>query len=456
MNFFTRSASTLACALLLICHAYADAPVYRSSWVVGKIYNYNHPFATKRSDDLATKMAKMQTSPFVFYRGTAHLFYEDMNSWKPSAYTSYATRNTWINGDMHMANMGAFRDAAGNFVFDTSDFDEGYWGQYVWDVRRMVVSIMLAAQENGLSSTNQEQLVREFLDAYLAKIEDFRDGNEELNYRLSSGNTSDFVNDLIKKSAGKTRQQLLNKTTSVTAGNRKFTLSRELVKLPPADYAALEAAISDYVYSIPLSKRQEPPFYKVKDICLKLGSGVGNLGRNRYYALIQGTTMGTDDDVILQIKQHSPSVVSIAAKDAMPTWAYENHEGQRVARSLKASLTYTDVLTGWTTIAGAPYSVREKSPYETDLDSTSLKTYSKFSGTVQNIGKVLAKNHAISDKDYDAALSPYNIDKEIADVITSKSGFKDEITEFAKQYAQQVQWDWTAFVEARKAGIALY
>lgn len=456
MNFYTLSASTLVCGLLLLSNTFADTPVYRSSWVVGKIYNYNHPFAEKRPEELATKIAKMQASPFVFFRGTAHLFYEDMNTWKPSAYTSYATRNTWINGDMHLTNVGAFRDSAGNFVFDTTDFDEGYWGQYVWDVRRMAVSIMLAAQENGLSNTNQEQLVREFLDAYLAKIQDFGDDNEELNYRLTSNNTTDLVNDLIKKSTNKTRQQLLNKTTTVTDGNRKLTLSRELIKLPEADYAAIEAAIAKYVYSIPLSKRHDAQFYKVKDICLKLGSGVGNLGRNRYYALIQGYTKGTDDDVILQLKQHGPSVVTIAAKDAMPTWAYENHEGQRVVRSIKASSTYTNALTGWTTIAGIPYSVQEKSPFETDLDTTSLKTYSKFSSTVRYAGKILAKNHAISDKDYDAALSPYNIDKEIADVITSKSGFKDEITEFAKQYAQQVQWDWTAFVEARKARLPLY
>ena len=456
MNFYTRSVSAFACTWFAICSAYADTPVYRSSWVADKIYSFNHPLAAKRADDLATKMAKMQASPFAFYRGTAHLFFDDMNSWKPSAYTSYATRNTWIAGDMHLANVGAFRDSAGNFVFDTTDFDEGYWGQYVWDVRRMAVSIILAAQENGFSNTNQEQLVREFLDAYLAKIEEFRPGNGELNYRLTSSNTTDFVNELIKKSAGKTRQQLLSKTTSVTAVNRKFIKSREFVQLPAADYAAIESAISNYTYTIPSSKRFEPLYYRVKDIRLKLGSGVGNLGRNRYYVLIQGATSAIDDDVILQLTQQGPSAVAITSKDAVPTWAYENHEGQRVARSMRAALSHSDVLAGWTSISGAHYLVREKSPFATDLDSTSLKTYSKFSGTVQFIGKVLAKNHAASDKDHDPALSPYNIDKEIADVVSSKSGFKDEITDFAKQYAQQVQWDWTAFVEARKAGVALY
>ena len=454
MNHYTRSFSVIAFALSVACTALADTPDYRSAWVVSKLYNYNHPFAAQRPEELATKMAKMQASPFAFYRGTAHLFYEDMNSWKPSASISYATRSTWLAGDMHLGNTGAFRDASGNTVFDTTDFDEGYWGQFVWDVRRMATSIVLAAQENGLSATNQEQLVREFLDAYLAKMDDFRGSSEELNYRLTAGNTSGSVNDLIKKSAGQSRAQLLSKTTA--SGTGKFITTAEMVKVSAADYAAIETAVANYVYSIPVSKRYAASYYKVKDVRLKLGSGVGSLGRNRYYVLIQGGTSAATDDVILQLKQQSPSVVAIAAKDALPAWAYENHEGQRAARSMKAALSNTDVLTGWTRIYNAPYLVREKSPFEADLDYTSLTTYSKFSTTVQYIGKVLAKNHAASDKDHDPALNPYSIDKEIADIVSSKSGFKDEVTEFAKQYAQQVQWDWTAFVEARKSGVALY
>jgi hypothetical protein len=62
-----------------------------------------------------------------------------------------------------------------------------------------------------------------------------------------------------------------------------------------------------------------------------------------------------------------------------PTPAYGNQDGQRAALSMKAALTNTDVLVGWTTINGAPYLVREKSPFEADFDSTKLSKTADFS-----------------------------------------------------------------------------
>ena len=450
----TSTVLFLVCAIGL--NVSAQTAVSRSAWVVDKLYTYNHPFAAQRSDELATKMVKMQASPFAFYRGTAHLFYEDMKTWAPSNYISFASRNTWLAGDMHISNTGAFRDSSGNTVYDTTDFDEGYWGPYVWDVRRMAASMVLAAKENGISSADQQQLVVDFVDAYLNKLNDFRGTNDELSFRLTSSNTSGSVSDLIKKSSSQTRTQLLDKLTITVSGSRKFLESSELVKVSASDYAAIESAMVNYVYSIPVAKRYSSSYYAVKDVRLKLGSGVGSLGRHRYYVLIQGTTSSTADDVILQVKQQSPSVVSVAAPGALPSWSYENHEGQRAARSMKASLSNTDVLTGWTTINGAPYLVREKSPFEADLDYTELSSYSKFSTAVQYMGKVLAKNHAMADKDYDSTLNSYSIDKEITDAVTSKSGFKTETVNFAIQYSQQVQLDWTAFVTAAKSGAKLY
>lgn len=453
---FAMSSIALGLAFCLTAPALADTPTARASWVVSKVYGYNHPFAAALPDELATKMGKMAASPFAFYRGTAHLFYEDMKTWNASYYTTYATGTTWLAGDMHLANLGAFRDDAGNMVYDTTDFDEGYWGQYVWDVRRMAASIVLAAKEGGRSASDRETLVRAFLDNYLNKIGEFRGTSDELAYRLTTSNTSGEVKDLIQKAAGQTRGDFLAKTTTTASGTRKFLTNAELRVLPAATYSAMVTAVGNYVYTIASSKRYAASYYTVKDVRLKLGSGVGSLGRARYYVLIEGPTSSQSDDVILQVKQQSPSVVAIAAPGALPAYAYESHEGQRAARSMKASLSQTERLVGWTTLGGSPYLVREKSPYEADVDLAKLDSLAKWTAAVQYMGKVLAKSHAMADKDYDATLSPYSMDKEIDDAIYSKSGFKDEIVLFATRYAQQVELDWQAFVNARKAGTPLY
>lgn len=133
------------------------AATSRQSWVIQHIYTYNHPFAANLPGELASKMDKMSAGAFAFFRGTAHLFYADTKNttaWPASSYSNTITNSVWLNGDMHMQNMGGFRDANGNAVFDTNDFDEGYWGAYTWDLRRMAVAILLAAEENGISSAD--------------------------------------------------------------------------------------------------------------------------------------------------------------------------------------------------------------------------------------------------------------------------------------------------------------
>lgn len=429
----------------------------RYDWVVQQIYGYNHPFAAQLPAELQTKVQKMSASPFAFYRGTAHLFFADMVTRPASMYTSYATSQTWLNGDMHLGNIGGFRDANGNFVYDTTDFDEGYWGPYGWDLRRMAVSIVLAASENGLGSTERQQLVRDFLDAYLNKMGDFRGTDEELSYRLTAGNTSGEVKNVIQKSASQTRSDLLSKYTTLVSSRRVFLTSTDMQAVSGARYSEIQSAVASYVSTIPSAKRYANSYYTVKDVRQKLGSGVGSLGRYRYYVLVEGPSTSQSDDVILQLKQESTSVVAAAAPGNFPAWAYDSHEGARATKSMKANLSNTDRLAGWSTLGGAPYFVREKSPYEADFDYTRLTSYGAFSTAVQYMGKVVAKNHALSDKDYDATLKPYSIDKEIDDVLTgNKSEFKDELVQFAVDYAAQVKLDFQSFMSAYASGVPLY
>jgi uncharacterized protein (DUF2252 family) len=449
--------NSLALALGLAYGVSAQAAAPRPDWVVSQVYNFNHPFAAQLPGELSTKMSKMAASPFSFYRGTAHLFYQDIKTLPASAFCNYACTQTWLNGDMHLLNLGGLRDASGNFVYDTNDFDESYWGPYLWDLKRMAVSIVLAAQENQLSAGDQQQLVRDFLDSYINKIGDFHGNDSEVGYRLTASNTSGVVKDTIQKAAAQTTSGLLGKYTSVVNGKRVFQTTSDLVQISAASYRNVQTAVASYITTIPAAKRYAASYYTVKDVRQKLGSGIGSLGRYRYYVLIEGPGSSNGDDVILQMKQAGSSAVAIANAGNLPSYVYENQEGERVAKSAKANLSNTDVLTGWSAINGTPYVIREKAPYDTDFDSTLLNSYGSFSTAVQYAGKIIAKNHASSDKDYDATLISYSIDKEIdALITTSKSGFKDEIVNFALNYASQVQQDYQSFVHAYQSGAVLY
>ncbi|RCJ30614.1 hypothetical protein A6770_21120 [Nostoc minutum NIES-26] len=436
----------------------ATAATPRQSWVENEIYQYNHPFASQLPQELATKMQKMAASPFAFYRGTAHIFYRDMQTLPSSSFVNSSTSAIWLEGDMHMQNLGGMRDSNGNNVFDTTDFDEGYLGFYVWDLRRMAVSILLAAKENGLSSNDAQDVVRNFLDTYLNKMSDFKGNNDESSYRLESSNTNGVVNDLIQQAASKSRSGLLSKYTLLnSSGDRVFQTTSELQALSSSTYSSISTAMSSYIASIPSSKRYSNSYYNLKDIRLKLGSGTGSLGRYRYYLLIEGPSSATDDDRILEMKQETSSTVAIAVPGLLSSSVYGNNQGTRVTIATKAMLANTDPLVGYTTVNNLFFMLHEKSPYQEDFDYTLLTTKTKFMDAMGYAGKVVAKNHAISDKDYNDAIVPYSVDKEVTDIVSgNKAAFKNEIVNFALDYATQVEYDYASFVDALNRGVPLY
>src|SRR6185312_16408313 len=107
------------------------------------------------------KFRKMAADPFAFYRGSAPLFYADVDRLE-DPWVDERTSRVWIQGDLHAENYGTYMDAGGMLVFDVNDFDEAYLGHYTWDVQRMAASIALLGYEKALS----DELIRELVEGY--------------------------------------------------------------------------------------------------------------------------------------------------------------------------------------------------------------------------------------------------------------------------------------------------
>ncbi len=443
-------------AALLASHA-AEAATARSSWVVSQIYGDNHPFSATDPADLATKMSTMAGDAFSFYRGTDQIFFQDMATLPPSAYTTTQTGYTWLCGDAHIGNFGSRQDSSGTAVFSVDDFDQGYLGQYVWDLRRLATSMVLAGRANGIADKDITTAIDTMVGAYVDKMSSFQGGSGELSFVLNNGDTSGAVQDVIAKSKGDSRSSLLSKYTQVSGSTRSFqTIAGTLATVPAATYNAIAAAMAPYVNTISSSKQFAASYYKVKDIRQKLGSGVGSLGELRYYVLVDGPSTSTSDDVILEMKQEVASTVTTVSNGLLPAGDYGSNEGGRVAMTNKAQLLNADVLVGYTTINGAAFYVHEKSPFEEDFDYTTLSSAGKLNTAATYLGQALASAHAISDQDYNSAIVSYSIDKQVTSAVTSKSGLESEIATFAIDYAAQVELDWQSFVAAYKAATALY
>jgi uncharacterized protein (DUF2252 family) len=441
----------------LLCVSAAQAATSRTSWVVSQIYNYNHPFAATDSTDLATKMSTMAGDAFDFYRGTDHIFYQDMATLPASSYATTQTGYTWIGGDAHIGNFGAWQDSGSNNVFSVDDFDEGYLGQYVWDLRRLATSMVLAGRANGVADSDITTAINTMVGAYISEMNNFMGSSAELSFQLKSGNTSGVVQDTISDSKSDSRSSLLSKYTQVTGSARKFqTIANTLVTVNSTTYNNIVAAMNSYMSTIASSKQYAASYYQVKDIRQKLGSGVGSLGKLRYYILIEGPSTSTSDDVILEIKQETISAVAEVNNGQLPAIDYNNNEANRVAITAKAQTLNADVLIGYATINGLNYFFHEKSPYEEDFDYTQLTSAGKLNTAATYLGQALASAHAISDQDYNSAIVSYSIDKQVSNAVSSTSGLESEISTFAFSYAAQVNLDWQSFVSAYKAGTPLY
>ncbi len=102
------------------------------------------------TDVLPRKFAALAESPFRFFRGTAHLFWDDWRRAPPDCDTG---PRTWCCGDLHIENFGSFRGDNGLAYFDINNFDEAASGPALADPLRCLTSIWLAAAGLGLRTT---------------------------------------------------------------------------------------------------------------------------------------------------------------------------------------------------------------------------------------------------------------------------------------------------------------
>src|SRR5947199_653479 len=109
----------------------------------------------------------MLVSPFTFYRGAVLVMASDL------AATPHSGMNVQCCGDAHLSNFGVFASPERRLVFDLNDFDETLPGPWEWDVKRLAVSMLIGAINNGYSVKKQERIVLATVEAYRTAMRTF-------------------------------------------------------------------------------------------------------------------------------------------------------------------------------------------------------------------------------------------------------------------------------------------
>src|SRR6202451_4442362 len=123
--------------------------------------------STRLPDLVPIRYGRMLVSPFTFYRGAAMIMAGDLAATPRSGLTVQCC------GDAHLSNFGVFASPERKLVFDLNDFDETLPGPWEWDVKRLAVSMLIAAQNNDYAGKDQDQVVLDTVEAYRNAMADF-------------------------------------------------------------------------------------------------------------------------------------------------------------------------------------------------------------------------------------------------------------------------------------------
>jgi len=429
-----------------------DSPGERQTKIVDVLVDAFSELMAADPDAFRNKFRKMAADPFAFYRGSAPLFYADMEG-EEDRWIDDRTSRVWIQGDLHAENFGTYMAGDGVFVFDVNDFDEAYLGHFTWDIKRMVASVALLGWMKAISDTDIAWLIETYIRAYIQQVRYFVDSDRDHAYSLRLETTDGEVRKMLLKTRLNTRVELLNDTTLIDEGfDRRFRRGPEVRELDSAERDKAQAAYEAYLETIPEAKRFRSLTYQVKDIIGRKGFGIGSAGLPAYNILVEGPTQALENDVVLSMKQGNVASPSRIVHDERIK-RYFKHHGHRTAVSQRALQAHADPWLGYTEMEGLGYFVSELSPYVEDIDWSDLTEPEDIAPVLDYLGRATAKVHCVADEDSDPTLVDFQTEDAIVKVVGGKEGeFVREMVDFGTGYSELARNDHRLFVDAFRNG----
>ncbi|POX39891.1 DUF2252 domain-containing protein [Streptomyces sp. Ru73] len=400
------------------------------------------------------KFRKMAASAFAFYRGTACLFYKDLEAGKDTGpYLDDRTGRVWIHGDLHAENFGTYMDSTGRLIFNVNDFDEAYVGPFTWDLKRFAASVALIGYAKALSDEQITALVRTYAAAYRERIHALATGakNDEVQpFTLDTAQGP--LLDALRDARARTRFGLLDSMTEIRDFERRFAPGGGAIELDAATRYKVLAAFDGYLETLPESSLARPDSYRVKDVVGRRGIGIGSAGLPSYNILLEGNSDALENDVVIYMKQAQTPAVSRHITDP-EVRGYFHHEGHRTVISQRALQAHADPWLGWTELDGSGQLVAEVSPYAVDLDWSDIDEIEEITAVVADLGRATAAMHAAADDESGHSLVPFSTERAIdAAIAADEEGFPELLVDFAHGYGSRARRDHQIFVDLFRNG----
>jgi uncharacterized protein (DUF2252 family) len=400
------------------------------------------------------RYGRMLVSPFAFYRGAAGIMAGDL------ARTPRSGLTVQCCGDAHLSNFGLFASPERRLVFDLNDFDETLPGPWEWDVKRLAVSALIAANDNDYTIKQQQRVVLDTVEEYRGAMARFATMTNldvwyaHLDAESAMQELGSHLKPAIAKRTGKalakarTRDSMsaFSKLTRVVDGHVRIANQAPLI-VPIADlvsegdhgalFDGLQKLLREYRNTLEFDRRVVLDQFALADFARKV-VGVGSVGTRAWIALMLGRD--GQDPLFLQVKEAEASVL----EEYLGASEFSNH-GERVVTGQRLMQAASDIFLGWLRDPGIDGQARDfygrqlrdwKGSLEIErMSPEDMTAYGRLCGWT------LARAHARSGDRI--AIAAY---------LGGGANFDRAILEFSERYAEQNKRDYSALASAVSAG----
>ena len=411
---------------------------------------------TRVPELIPIRYGRMLVSPFTFYRGAASIMAHDL------AATPRSGLNVQCCGDAHLSNFGVFASPERRLVFDVNDFDETLPGPWEWDVKRLAVSMLIAARDNGFPAKDQDRIVLDTVGRYRTAMAEFA-GMKRLEVWYSHLDIENALQEfgaqfkpkLVKraeKATAKARTKdsmtAFSKLTEVVDGKPRIVDQSPLIvpidQLAPAGegrdqiFDELRRVLRGYRDSLEFDRRVLLEEFELTDFARKV-VGVGSVGTRAWIALLFGRD--GQDPLFLQMKEAEASVL----EEFLGPSAFSNH-GERVVVGQRLMQATSDIFLGWLHIdAGLDGKAR-------DFYGRQLKDWKGSAEIEQMVPKAMAAYGTLCGWTLARAHARSGDRIAIAAYLGNGDSFDRAIVEFSHAYAERNDSDYQDLAAAVKSG----
>jgi uncharacterized protein (DUF2252 family) len=395
---------------------------------MSSIYERILAFNKDRLPDMVKlKYAGMAGNVYRFYRGTCHLFYEDFCK----AEHIPESPLVWICGDLHMENYGSYKGDNRLAYFDLNDFDESLLAPCLWEISRMVTSIFIAFDNQGIKAEKAAKVADLYLKSYSARLAAGK--ALSIDPRIASG----IVCALLIKADQRKQKELVKKLTTqrkhrlfLSTDDRHFSIDDE----------AYKKELSQFIDHWIESRTVKEYNYRAVDCVFRI-AGTGSIGMKRYMFLLESKKNGKY--LLVDMKQAKPSSVQPYLYVKQPEW---QSEAVRITQVKQRMQNVSVALLGTGMFKGDSYVIQEMQPAEDRINFELIKDrYDEIRLVIEDMALLTASAQLRSTGRQGSAITDKLIE------FGYNSDWHESILKYSKKYAGQVKQDYALYVSDYQA-----